>query len=80
MSQFTVSASPSQRKITVESHCDLVICVPATLQNGRWHVLNFPLRHTCKAGVMAHRLRTMAAFPEFVSSIPSNLMMTHNHL
>jgi hypothetical protein len=32
------------------------------------------------AGVMAQWLRAPTAFPEVLSSIPSNHMMAHNHL
>jgi hypothetical protein len=32
------------------------------------------------AGEMTQRLRTLAALPEVLSSIPSNHMVTHNHL
>ena len=31
-------------------------------------------------GVMAPRLRPVAALPEVLSSVPSNHMVTHNHL
>ena len=34
----------------------------------------------CLAGEMAQGLRGMPAFPEVLSSIPSNYMMAHNHL
>jgi hypothetical protein len=32
-----------------------------------------------RAREMSQRLRAVAAFPEVLSSIPSNHMMTHNH-
>jgi hypothetical protein len=32
------------------------------------------------AGEMAQRLRALTALPEVLSSIPSNHMVTHNHL
>jgi hypothetical protein len=31
-------------------------------------------------GEMAQRLRALTALPEVLSSIPSNYMVTHNHL
>jgi hypothetical protein len=33
-----------------------------------------------RTGKMAQQLRTLAAFPEVLSSIPSNHMVAHNHL
>jgi len=33
-----------------------------------------------EAGEMAQQIRTLTAFPEVPSSIPSNRMVAHNHL
>ena len=33
-----------------------------------------------RAGLVAHQLRMLAAFPEFLSSIPSIHMVAHDHL
>jgi hypothetical protein len=33
-----------------------------------------------RTGEMAQQLRTLAAFPEVLSSIPNSLMVAHNHL
>jgi hypothetical protein len=36
--------------------------------------------HNPRVGEMARQLRALVAFPEVVSSSPSNHMVTHNHL
>jgi hypothetical protein len=38
------------------------------------------LRDNEGLGEMAQQLRALAALPEVLSSIPSNYMVTHNHL
>jgi hypothetical protein len=41
---------------------------------------NLDKRITLWAGEMAQQLRALAAFPEVLSSIPSNHVVAHNHL
>jgi hypothetical protein len=36
--------------------------------------------HMCGTGEMAQWLRALTAFPEVLSSIPSNHKVVHNHL
>ena len=41
---------------------------------------NYNNKNIIRAGEMAQRLRALTALPEVLSSIPSNHMVTHNHL
>jgi hypothetical protein len=39
-----------------------------------------PKEKTRRARKIAQRLRAMAVLPEFISSIPSNHMVAHDHI
>jgi hypothetical protein len=47
------------------------------LESSKLQVFKIPPQ---RAGEMAQRIRALAALPEVLSSIPSNHMVTHNHL
>jgi hypothetical protein len=76
-------------KLLNETWCPLLSCRHTCRQNGVY-IINRSLKKKWKrlvlrsldqgAGEMAQQLRALAVLPEVLGSIPSNHMVTHNHL